>query len=371
MSNNSNSSNDSICSVFDSYDYVIVAAVSAGSAMVSALCCVFVICLIFLFKKHYFFIQRIILYHCLAALFRSIAVTLRLHRLGYQNHTPSLNALCTISAFVDQVTLWYSLFDVSVISFTLLMTAVFRKNVSRLEGLFIVLIFFVPLTFNWIPFINNSFGRLGPWCWIRIHNYEDCSEHSFGVIVQNVLWNVPAYIFNLVMIPTYFIVIVFVARQRYCRKPKSVYEREEHRALVEHLHEEVWPLLFLPFGIPALNVFYFINSVYTVINITEPSYALWMLQAIFSPLGGGYIALIYVLDRDTLKRLNYRNLKALLTGGGGKVAEYTTEPGRSDSATGELSFASPYSRYVGMLASSVYEQCSISSTYLNAMEDIL
>ena len=58
-------SNYSGCSVFDTYPYVIVAAVSAGSAMVSALCCIFVICLIFLLKKHYFFIQRLILYHCL------------------------------------------------------------------------------------------------------------------------------------------------------------------------------------------------------------------------------------------------------------------------------------------------------------------
>ena len=47
-------SNGNECSVFDTYPYVIVAAVSSGSAMVSALCCLFVIGVIFWFKKHYF-----------------------------------------------------------------------------------------------------------------------------------------------------------------------------------------------------------------------------------------------------------------------------------------------------------------------------
>ena len=174
------SSNGSICSVFDSYDYVIVAAVSAGSAMVSALCCVFVICLIFLLKKHYFFIQRLIVYHCLAALCRSVTLILRLHRLGHLHDSTALTVLCSITGFMDQVTLWYLTIDFSVIIFTLLMTAVFHKNVSRLEGLFVVLIFIFPLTFNWIPFINNSYGRSGPWCWIRNLNFDDCTEFKFG-----------------------------------------------------------------------------------------------------------------------------------------------------------------------------------------------
>ena len=137
-------SNGSECSVFDTYPYVIVAAVSAGSAMVSALCCVFVIGLIFLFKKHYFFIQRLILYHCLATLFTSFSTTLRLHHLGYRSESAAINVLCVLSGFAKQLTDWFLIMDYSVITFTLLMTAVFHKNVARLEGLFIVLISILP-----------------------------------------------------------------------------------------------------------------------------------------------------------------------------------------------------------------------------------
>ena len=106
MADNSTSSNNSVCSEFDTYSYVIVAVVSSGSGMVSALCCIFVICLIFLLKKHYFFTQRIIIYHCLAALFRSVALITRLHRLGYNDESKALTVMCTISGFLDQLTVW-------------------------------------------------------------------------------------------------------------------------------------------------------------------------------------------------------------------------------------------------------------------------
>ena len=306
-----------VCSEFDSYDYVIVAAVSAGSAMVSVLCCVFVICLIFLFKKHYFFIQRIILYHCLAALFRSLSTILRLHRLGYQNETAALNAVCVLSAFTNQTSLWVLIVDYYVITFTLLMTAVFRKNVSRLEGLFVVLIFIFPLTFNWIPFINNSYGRFGPWCWIRRIDYSDCSEYQFGRILQIVLWNAPFVLLVITLVPMYITTIAYIAVQMCCKRKK----KEEHlrddpdgERLKRHLHDEVWwSILFLPFGVLFFNIFPLIRMIYEAANDGEPSYTIWMLSVIFSPLQGGYIALIYVLDRQTLKRLTYSNMKARLT----------------------------------------------------------
>ena len=211
MAANSTSTNSSECSEFDTYHYVIVAAVSAGSAMVSALCCIFVICLIFLLKKQYFFIQRLIIYHCLATLFRSFAVILRLHRLGYQSKSEAIDVLCVFTGFSKQLTDWFLIMDYSVITFTLLMTAVFHKNVARLERLYVVLIFIFPFTFNWFPFIDNTYGRSGAWCGVRSLNYDDCTTHEFGIILQAALLDVPELIFAVIMIPTYVIVIFFVA----------------------------------------------------------------------------------------------------------------------------------------------------------------
>ena len=320
MADDMNSSNNSVCALYDSYPYVVVATVNACSAMVSALCCLFVIGLIFFLKKHVVFVQRIILYHCLAALLRAFSTILRIHRLGYQNDSQALHAVCVISGFTAQVTLWALIMDYSVITITLFMTAVFHKNVARLEGLFIALIFVFPLTFSWIPFIRNSYGRLGPWCSIRNLNFEDCTEFEFGQTLRNILQNYPQYIFIAVMIPVLILIIAYLVYEKYYKKRSDFEDADRDR------EEGVWSLFFFPFGVLILNIAPLINRIYITVNSTSnPSYALWMIHAIFSPLQGGYIALVYTLDRRTLKRLSYSSLMATLCGRKDVVQEYHFE----------------------------------------------
>ena len=335
MAENLNTSESNVCSVFDTYPYVIVATISACSGTVSALCCIFVICLIFLLKKHYFFIQRMILYHCLATLFRSLSVILRFHRLGYETESTAQDTVCIISGFTSQLTLWSLMTGYSVITFILLMTGVFHKNVARLERLYVVLIFALPFTFNWIPFIGNSYGRAGLWCWIRNVNYDDCTQHHLGDTFRHILWHVPFFGLFFVMIPTYLLTIAYVARQRFCKLKRNAdmsHDREVER-LRNHTNEEVWPILFFPIGVLFCNIFILIDTFYSFTS-TDPSYAIWILHGIFGELQGGYIALIYVLDRNTLKRLSYSSVKAAITrarkdmvhaypteGDGGTVAE--------------------------------------------------
>ena len=346
MAENSTSSNGSVCSVFDTYPYVIVAAVSAGSAMVSALCCIFVIGLVFLLKKHYFFIQRIIIYHCLATLLRSFSTMLRFHHLAYQSESTAIDTLCVVSGFINQVTNWFLLMDYSVITFTLLMTAVFHKNVARLEALYVVLIFVLPLTFNWIPFINNAYGKAGPWCWIRNLNYDDCTDFQFGIILRNVLLSVPLYIVVIALIATYVFIIIYLVYQQYCKRGGGIHDSDIER-LKNRLNEQVWPLLFFPFGVVLLNIVPLINRIYFSVNVNNPSYVLWILGAILSPLQGGYIALVYVLDRDTLKRLTYSNLVATLCRRKEEVHEYPVERSwRSDSVLSSEGSETPYKRFI-------------------------
>lgn len=256
---------------------------------------------------------------------------LRFHRLGYRSEGEIMDVVCVLSGFTKQVTDWFLIMDYSVITYTLLMTAVFRKSISRLEGLFVVLIFVFPFTFNWIPFIDNSYGKTGAWCWIRSQNYDDCSKHNFGIILQNALLNVPEAIFALVMIPTYIVVIVIVARQR-CSWRSRMSHDPETKLLRKHLNEEVWPLLFFPLGVVLLNIFQIVNHGYRTVDPNDPSYALWMLHGIFSPLQGGYVALVYTLDRETFKRLTCRNLKSAMLMRRDVVEEYPAEASeRSDS----------------------------------------
>ena len=348
MTESLNTSESTVCSVFETYPYVIVATVSACSGTISALCCIFVICLIFLFKKHYFFIQRMIFYHCLAALFRALSVILRFHRLGYDTESTAQDTLCIISGFTSQLTLWILMIDYSIITFTLLMSAVFRKNVAPLEHLYVALIFVFPLTFNWVPFIGNSYGHSRAWCWIRSINFNDCSEHRLGEIFSTVLWYVPFFTLMFAMIPTYLFTIVYVARQRFCKRQKNtkISHDPEVERLKEHLNREVWPILFFPFGVILLNIFIFINTFFTLTD-TAPSYTIWILHGIFGELQGSYTVLVYVLDRDTLKRLTYGNVKAAITRARrDTVYEYPVEDGGGEvSESAEHSLEADYRQY--------------------------
>ena len=302
--NSSNNLGNVKCSVFDTKDYVTVAIISACSAFVSSLLCIFVISLILMLKKYVFFIQRLVLYLSITALINSLSIVLRLYRIGYQLQSQALTVLCIAAAFIDQTSMWSLFMAFTAITFTLLMTVVFHKNTSRLEWVYVVMIFLSPLLFNWIPFIGDTYGQSGAWCWIRNVNYDDnCTEHGFGTVLQYVLWYIPAYVLLFVLVLVYIFIIICVVRQK-MRK----YDNEETIKVQNTLHQEVLPLLFYPIGLFLLNVFPLANRVQASLTTDDPIRALWVLHAVFSPLQGGYIALVYILDRDTLKRLTGRNL---------------------------------------------------------------
>ena len=327
---NSTSSDEAVeCSVFDSSDYVTVAVISSSSALLSAMCCTAVIGLIFLLKKHSFFIQRLVLYLSLAALVNSLSIVLRLYRLGDQQQS-EIEGLCIAAAFIDQTSMWSLFMAFTAITFTLLMSIIFHKSTVRLEGLYIVLIVFFPLSFNWIPFIDNTYGRAGAWCWIRNQNYEDnCTEHKFGTVLQLALWYIPGYVLLGILLMVYLVIVFSVVRQKFSQSKKDDAETRK-------LHEEVWPLLFQPIGVFILNIFPLTNKIYSTLISDDPIYTLWILHAIFSPLQGGYIALVYILDRATLRRLTYNNFRAFFRSSGDVVREYPAvlDGGPSDSIGG-------------------------------------
>ena len=340
MNESLNTSYSTDCPVIDIYPFAIVAA---SSGVVSALCCIFVICLIFLLKKHHFFIQRMILYHCLASLIDSFGYILGLQHLGYriQSIAEAQDTLCTISGFVTLLASWILIVDYSVITFTLLMTAVFHKNVMRLEPLYVIMIFVLPLTFTWIPFVGNSYGEIEGRCWIRNFNYNDCTEHPLGKVFAVVLWIVPFFSILVVLIPVYLFTIAYATKER-CRKNNTYYyddpEMEKSR---RNLIKDVWRILFFPFGLIFLNFFVVVTTVYNSIGSTSPR-SVELLHGAFSPLQGGYIALVYILDGDTLRRLTFSNIRVALTRRNtDTVQEYAFEnvgAGLSDSAEHTASY---------------------------------
>lgn len=297
--------------VFDTTPYIAVSVVSAITGLISVVACLLVIGLILLFKKHYFFSQRLILYLCIAAFLNSLSISLRFQRLAHATDNNATKWICILTAAFDQTTAWTELLAIACIVFDLALKVILRVNTEKLEKFYIFLTFVFPLLINWIPFIKESYGPAGAWCWIRsktLLNDSSCPGFSFGSYLRFILWYVPLYVIIIIMIATYVLVIYKVRRQRHHWTGK--YDPESEK-LKEKMQQEVRPLLWYPLIYFVLNIFPLVNRIHDAV-IEDPELTLWILHAVFSPLQGGIIAMAYTLDKETLRRLNCTRIKAAL-----------------------------------------------------------
>lgn len=333
---NSTDPNNTECGIYDADKYTTVAIIAASTGTFSMLASIAVISVIVIFKKYNFFIQRLILYLCITAAINSASVMLRFSRISHTHDSPqpALEALCVTAAFLDQTTLWSFTIAFSCLTFNMLIAVLSNKSTKHLEGVYIFLIFILPFMYNWIPFLNSSYGESGAWCWIKSHDYYNktsCPVDELGNILQFALWYVPHYLIVCIMLVAYLVIIVNLIRMSY--HWRGLYNTEAVNTNREKMKELVLPLLFYPLGFFILNLVPLINRVYNTEH--DPSYPLWVLHATFSPLQGGYIALVYVLDKDTMHRLNLRELHAYLFHRRTPVNDYPATKGLTDSYNGE------------------------------------
>ena len=58
-------------------------------------------------------------------------------------------------------------------------------KINKLEVVFLVLVFGLPLLFDWVPFTTNSYGATGLWCWIRsIEHHTHCRTSRTNSAVE-------------------------------------------------------------------------------------------------------------------------------------------------------------------------------------------
>ena len=290
---------DDCSSPYDSYPFTIVAAISSTAGFLSFLACIIVIFVIVLYKKYLFFIQRLILYLATTALVNSLVLVLHIA----ERFAPI--DYCVFAAFISQVAAWSELMAITCITVNVLVTVTFHRVMQKLEKTYFVLIFVFPLSFNWIPFINESYGNDKVWCWIRSRK-EDCSKFHFGALLQQILWYFPLYV--ILVILTVMYVHVFVKLNRDRHRWKVQYDPTAQRQK-KHMQREIRPLLWFPLIYLLSNLFPLINRIQNTIS-SDPVITLWIITAVTFPLQGVFIALAFILDPDTFKRLKWPEFKA-------------------------------------------------------------
>ena len=326
----SNNSTTAECSSYNSTMYTAVAAVRGFSGGISSLASFSVVLLIVMFRKYHFFVQRLILYLSLASLVNGLSEVLQA---AYQHPTTRLERdYCTITAFLNQISDWSVYLSTLTITIHLYVKAVHNRKIKQ-EAVCLILIFVFPLSFNWVPFINNTYGEAGPWCWIRLYN-EDCTKDKFGRMMRIILWFIPSNAVLISIIALYTIMIIVLRHEKH--KYKGHYDPQREMDWKMKIREVriliLYPVMLLLTETPAI-----VNRSIELLTNKDDIPALWFFQAFFSPLQGGLVCLAYALDPDTRARLrscswhslpNYINVND-------EVSEYPAKKGRSDSISEE------------------------------------
>ncbi|XP_038050471.1 cyclic AMP receptor-like protein A isoform X2 [Patiria miniata] len=283
------------CTLFDGDQAKCDAVVGVKKAMasLSLIGCLFMIGVIWLFKKHVVFVQRLILYLTIAAFFDSTAYLMA-------NVQPD-GPLCDFEAFWLSFWDWAVLLWVTCLTINLFLITVKMIRTDRYEILYHIVCWTVALAISLLPLIGDNYGPAGAWCWIK----EESTAWRFFT------WYGPLFIIIIAMFIMYSY-IIFILNKK-VKSWQGTYEPEIERNR-QILKAEIRPLQAYPFIYLALSVFPLINRIQNAANPGHPIFALVILHALTSPLQGLVNAVVYGMDRETRSRLSWTQIKAAYQG---------------------------------------------------------
>ncbi len=281
--------------LYDDLQFSVVAGVRSVVAIFSLACSAIVISLICCCKKYQVASQKLIF---------GLAIISALHSVVFaiiRTTSQVQDVSCSVLGFAELYSSWVELMLISCTMGHLLLLVVYGRELSYL--IHMVISFLTPLLWCWIPFINLSYGSVGPWCGIRIHiSDEDCGLYLMGVVFRFMLWQVPLYTVSLVFFLVCFFLIFKKLRRDSIKWEGAHYDPEAEKAKTEVISQLV-PLLFYPMIFLVLKLPLLINQIYEVVRPEEPQLVLWLLDALTSPLGGAVIALVYTCDTSSLSKV--------------------------------------------------------------------
>ncbi|XP_070537843.1 cyclic AMP receptor-like protein A isoform X2 [Ptychodera flava] len=267
---------------------IIVKRVTASLSLIG---CIFMIAVIWLFKKYQFFAQRLILYLSIAALCDSIA-----YLMGDQHPD---GALCDFQAFWLTFFDWCVLLWVSCITVNLFFNAVRQTKTDRYELIYHIVCWGLSLVIACLPFIADHYGPAGAWCWIA---------GDQATLWRFFIWYGPLFVIIFLMFVVYTYIIIHVNRK--VKAWEGTYDPDTERSK-QLLKEEIKPLIAYPFIYLIISIFPLINRIQNAVS-NDPIFALVILHALTSPLQGAVNAIVYGLDKETRSRLTWTQIKMAL-----------------------------------------------------------
>ena len=295
---------------FDSPPYKIIAVVCSVIGLFSLLCSSTVVLVILCSKKYRVFHQRLTLLLAVATIAHSLIHAFG--RVDFSAERELTTPYCKFIGFANLYTSWVELLAITSITLNLVILSIYEKQVDRIHLLVhVILVYLSPLLWVWIPFTVGGFGVRGPWCGIRVHG-PSCEVFNAGVLMRFALWQIPLYVLFL---PLFIIssIVVFVKLKKRAEHwdgpgsdPEAIARRGRYK-----IFREIKPLLLFPIIYLLLKLPLLISQLYEAVEPFEPVIILWILEAIFSPLAGAMIAVMYGLDPQTRTKLRRCQLQSL------------------------------------------------------------
>ena len=297
--------------------FPVIAVLSGSISLFSLLANLLVIFLIIGYKKYVLFPQKVILYVNIAAGIYSGAIVFGAG-VGYLPTTisSSFYPYCVLAGFFYQTAAWMFLgaIWIAVVDIYLVVKG---TETRKYERVYVAVIFGLPILTCWLPFIDSSYGKAGPWCWIRsINNDANCSTHTYGLILQFAIWHIPLGASTIAIMIIYILILRDIRRRSFLGKNKP-HEDRLHKVLEKEMkYFLIFPIIFFVITILSAS-----EAISGLIGKNQMSLApLWVINAVLVPLQGAIIAFLIGFDRETLIRLLHN--KPCLCCKKSKVSEY-------------------------------------------------
>ncbi len=236
------------------------------------------------FRSYKRFVFRLVLSLLVASILVVIVEILEvtpLNHHGIPSLRPGWKPACSAFGFLNQVTVWMGNFIIIwIVGFLCWLMCqpshkinLFASKVTVAEAIGVSVCFFLPFTFNWLPFTVGYFGPSGHWCWIKLTKSDECSDRD---VSEGMVYGFIFYYGPLLLIMLITSIISLVALVVWCR---SLVRKEPYKDMI---FLAMYPILFNIMGCIITT-----NRIEDFRRIgagLEPSFALWEAMAIADPM---------------------------------------------------------------------------------------
>ena len=166
-----------------------------------------------------------------------------------------------------------------------------RRHSKKIEVIFVIACFVLPLMVIWIPFAKNGpgeYGMSGPWCWIRVLE-SNCHTNNMAFTEQLYIWYAPFTIISFISLLCVIAILVFL-----------VYICFHHNVNRKNLRVVIMDIcVLLPFLVAFCTVCIIELSVVILLRQEvfnkDTNYILWVLYAVTTPIGGVVIPIAFFI----------------------------------------------------------------------------